>query len=97
MDGFDTALRGVTVEQFRAALLDAAEHIDVVHPPALREPISLWLRGLEERTHREGWRHLLGRPVVHAWNAARAILATRDRAPLGEGLRMASVSAAEEA
>jgi hypothetical protein len=74
---FDTSLGGVTVEQFRAALLDAAEGIDVVQPPALREPVSLWLRGLEERARREGWPHLLGRQVVDAWNAAQAILAAR--------------------
>jgi hypothetical protein len=76
-DDFDTALRGVTVEQFRTTLLDAVDHIDVVQPPALREPVSLWLRGHDERARREGWKHLLGRPVVLAWNAARAILATQ--------------------
>lgn len=69
-------LRDVTVEQFRAVLLDAAGHTDVVQPPALREPISLWLRGLEERARRENWRHLLGKPVEYAWEAAQVILAT---------------------
>ncbi|GAA1281469.1 hypothetical protein [Saccharothrix xinjiangensis] len=54
------------------------EDFDVVEPPALREPVSLWLRGLEERARRERWTGLLGRSVVVAWNAARAILATRE-------------------
>lgn len=70
-----TTLQSVTVEEFRAVLLDAVKHVDVVQPPALREPISLWLRGLEETARREGWRHLLARPVVAAWEAAQAILA----------------------
>lgn len=78
---FDTAMLGVTVEQFRTALLDAAERIDVVQPPALREPVSLWLRGVEERARREVWTDFLGRHVVDAWNAARAILATRRMPP----------------
>jgi hypothetical protein len=68
-------LRGVTIEQFQAVLLDAAARVDVVQPPALREPISLWLRGLEERSRRDGWINLLGRHVAHAWEAAQAILA----------------------
>jgi hypothetical protein len=76
-DDFDTAMRGVTVEQFRTTLLDAVDHVDVIQPPALREPVSLWLRGVEERARIEDWKRLLGRPVVTAWNAARAILATR--------------------
>lgn len=71
---FDTTLRDVTVIQFRAALLDAAARADVVEPEALREPIALWLRALEQKANREGWRSLLGRDVVAAWNAARAIL-----------------------
>ncbi|MEV8439171.1 hypothetical protein AB0425_17490 [Actinosynnema sp. NPDC051121] len=74
-DAFDTALLDVTVDQFRATLLDAVKHVDVVQPAALREPVSLWLRGIDERACRENWTHLLGRPVVAAWNAARAILA----------------------
>ncbi len=69
-------LRGVTVGHFRAVLLDAAEHTDVVQPPALREPISLWLRSVEERARRENWQDLLGRHVVDAWGAAQAILTT---------------------
>lgn len=68
------SLRDVTVEQFRAALLGAASLIDVVQPEELREPISLWLRGLEERARREGWRSLVGKPVEYAWEAAQAIL-----------------------
>lgn len=72
-------LRGVTVEQFRAALLDAAEHTDVVQPPALRGPIRLWLRATEERARREAWRDFLGRYVEDAWEAAQAILATETR------------------
>jgi len=76
-DDFDTALPGVTVAQFRTTLLDATARIDVVQPAALQEPVSLWLRGLEERARLEDWKRLLGRPVVAAWNAARAILAAR--------------------
>jgi hypothetical protein len=74
-----TALWDVSVDQFRAELLDAVAHVDVVQPPALREPICLWLRSLEERARREGWRDLAGRHVVDAWEAAQAILATTDR------------------
>ena len=74
---FDAFLRGVTVERFRATLLDAADALDVVQPPALREPLDLWLRASEERTRRERWRFLLGESGVAVWNAARAILATR--------------------
>lgn len=73
-DGFDTSLRGVTVEQFRTRLLDAAARTDVIQPAALREPVRLWLRAVEERARREDWRQLLGRPVGAAWNAAQAIL-----------------------
>lgn len=64
----------VTVEQFRAVLLDAVQHVGVVQPPALREPIGLWLRSVEERARREKWLNLLGRPVETAWSAAQAIL-----------------------
>jgi len=71
-------LRDVTVEQFRAVLLDAAGHVEVVQPPTLREPVRLWLRALEERARVENWRHLLGRPVTYAWAAAQAILATAE-------------------
>lgn len=70
------ALRGVTVQEFRTALRDAVEHVDVVQPPALREPLGLWLRGIDERAGRERWTGLLGRHVVDAWNAAHAILTT---------------------
>lgn len=70
----DHTLRDVTVVQFRAALLDAAARVDVVEPESLREPISLWLRALESEAHNEGWKSLLGRNVIAAWNAAQAIL-----------------------
>jgi hypothetical protein len=77
------ALGGVTVEQFRAVLLDAVEHVDIIQPSALRAPVSSWLRSVEERARREGWRDLLGRQVVHEWAAAQAILATKEsREPL---------------
>lgn len=66
----DHQLKGVTVDQFRAALLDAAVRVDVVEPEALREPIALWLRSVEAEAYTQGWKHLLGRP----WNAAQAIL-----------------------
>lgn len=69
-------LRDVTVEQYRAVLLDAAKHTDVVQPLALREPVRLWLCSVEERARRENWRHLAGRPVEYAWEAAQVILAT---------------------
>ncbi|PWK81706.1 hypothetical protein C8D88_116118 [Lentzea atacamensis] len=68
----DHQLKGVTVGQFRATLLQAVDRIDVVRPEALREPVSLWLRAVEAEAQQ--WRHLLGRPVVSAWNAALAIL-----------------------
>lgn len=70
----DHLLRDVTVIQFRAALLDAAARVEVVEPEALREPIALWLRALESKTNNEGWKSLVGRNVVAAWNAAQAIL-----------------------
>lgn len=74
-----TPLRDVTVEQFRAVLLDAVEHVDIIQPPTLRVPVSSWLRSVEERARREEWRDLLGRQVVHEWAAAQAILATAER------------------
>ncbi|ANZ35244.1 hypothetical protein BBK82_03300 [Lentzea guizhouensis] len=70
------SLSDVTVEQFRAVLLDAVEHVDVIQPPALRKPIGLWLRSVEEQARRENWRVLLSRPVMYVWEAAQAILAT---------------------
>lgn len=69
----------VSVEQFRAVLLDAVAHIDVVQPAELRAPVSLWLRAVEERARREAWRTLLSRSVVPEWEAAQAILATAER------------------
>jgi hypothetical protein len=70
----DNQLAGITVEQFRMALRDAVDRIDVVQPAALREPVSLWLRGVEEQAARQQWADLLGRRVLESWNAARAIL-----------------------
>lgn len=70
----DHQMRDVTVIEFRAALLDAAARVDAVEPEALREPIALWLRALESEAHNEGWKSLIGRSVVAAWNAAQAIL-----------------------
>lgn len=70
----DHQLNGVTVIQFRAALLDAAARVEVVEPEALRGPIALWLRALEEKANIEGWKSLIGRNVVAGWNAAQAIL-----------------------
>lgn len=70
----DHQLAGVTVTQFRQALRDAAVRIEVVEPATLREPVSLWLRGIEERARREQWADLLGRPIIESWNAAQAIL-----------------------
>lgn len=79
----DHGLKGMTVDQFRAALLNAAERVQVVQPEALREPIALWLRAVEAEASYHGWRHLLGRPVVSAWNAAQAILAEDLKQPGG--------------
>jgi hypothetical protein len=73
----DHQLKDVTVIQFRAALLDAAVRVDMIEPEALREPIALWLRALEEKANHEGWKSLLGRSVVAGWNAAQAILNAR--------------------
>lgn len=70
-----------SVEEIRATLLAAAARTDVVQPPALREPIRLWLRGVEERSRRDNWRHLAGRPVEYAREAAQAILAAADAVP----------------
>lgn len=75
----DHQLKGVTVDQFRAALLDAAVRVDVVEPEALREPIALWLRSVEAEAYTQGWKHLLGRPVVSAWTAAQAVLNAQAR------------------
>jgi hypothetical protein len=68
----------VSVEEFRAVLLAAAARTDVVQPPALRESVGLWLRSVEERSRRENWRHLTGKPVEYAREAAQAILAADD-------------------
>lgn len=70
----DHQIPGVTVEEFRQALRDATDRIDVVQPPALREPVSLWLRAVEAQAASEHWTRLLGRSVVSVWNAAQAIL-----------------------
>jgi hypothetical protein len=74
MTDMDHRLKDVTVPVFLDTLRDAAVHLDAVQPEALREPLSLWFRAIEERAMGEGWRHLLGRNVVAVWNAARAIL-----------------------
>ena len=68
----DHQLRDVTVDQFRGALLQAVNHIDMVQPAELREPVALWLRSVEAQAQQ--WRQLLGRSVVSPWNAAQAIL-----------------------
>lgn len=70
----DHFLKDVTVIQFRAALLDAAARVETVEPEALREPIALWLRALEQKANLEDWKSLIGRNVVAGWNAAQAIL-----------------------
>lgn len=70
----DHFLRDVDVIEYRAALLDAAARVEVVEPEALREPLALWLRALEEKANIEGWKSLIGRDVVAGWNAAQAIL-----------------------
>lgn len=70
-------LDGVTVEEFRSALLEAVRNVGVVRPPELREPLSLWWRATEERSRREDWRHLTGRDVLAQWEAARAVLEAR--------------------
>lgn len=67
-------LRDVDVVKYRAALLDAAVRVGVIEPAELREPIALWLRALEEKANREGWKSLIGREVEASWNAAQAIL-----------------------
>lgn len=68
----DHTLRGVTVKQFRQALRDAAEHVGVVEPESLRQPLWLWFRASEADASR--WTHLLGHPTVSVWNAAQAVL-----------------------
>lgn len=70
----DHQLKGVTVDQFRAVLLTAVEHVHVIEPAELREPVALWLRAVEAQAASERWTHLLGRRVVSAWNAAQAII-----------------------
>lgn len=80
----DHQLAGVTVTQFRQALRDAVVRVDVVEPATLREPVSLWLRGVDERARREQWADLLGRSVVEAWNAAQAVLNEHARRAKGE-------------
>jgi len=90
LDDFDHELRGVSVEESRAAMLDAAGRVDTLQPAGLREPVALWLRGLEEQARVGNWASLLGRPVVCAWNAARAILASGEadtRAVLDSAIR----------
>lgn len=72
------ALNGVTVEEFVATLRAAVDNLDVVQPAGLRAPLSLWLRGFDERVRRERWTDLLGRPVAAEWEAARAVLAAAD-------------------
>ncbi len=75
----DHRLGDVTIEDFLGTLRAAAAGLDDVYPEALREPLRLWFRAVEEEARREGWAHLLGRPVVAVWNAARAVL---DHAPV---------------
>lgn len=77
--GMDHGLTDVAVPDFLNTLRDATVHLDVVHPEALRAPLALWFRATEEQIIREGWTHLLGRPVVSVWNAARAVLAETKR------------------
>jgi hypothetical protein len=74
MDTMDHSLKGVTVEAFVETLRDATANLGVVQPAELRAPLALWLRAVEARAVGEGWTHLLGRPVVSAWNAARAVV-----------------------
>jgi hypothetical protein len=74
-------LAGVTVREFRQALADAADAVEVIEPIALREPVRLWLLAMDEHARRERWSHLLARPVVAEWNAAQAILAARRDQP----------------
>lgn len=75
MSGMDHQLQGVTVNDYRSALRQAADRVDTIQPESLREPVSLWLRAAEVEAR--SWTHLLGRPVVSAWNAAQAILNTK--------------------
>ena len=75
---FDTSMWDVTVEEFRARLLAAAREVGSVQPPELREPISLWLRSVEEQSRVEDWKSLLGRPVVLPWWVANVIIKSLD-------------------
>lgn len=76
----DHSLKGVTVEQFLDTLRDAVANMGVVQPAGLRAPIALWLRSVEARALGERWTHLLGRPVVSPWNAARAVVDAAEQA-----------------
>lgn len=73
----DHSLTGVTVPIFLDTLRSATVHLDVVQPEALREPLALWFRATVDQAVNEDWKHLLGRPVVSVWNAARAVLDDR--------------------
>lgn len=68
------ATKDLSVLRFRAVLLTAAQHLSVVEPEQLREPIEVWLRAQEERASREDWKSLLGQDVSATWHAAVAIL-----------------------
>lgn len=66
--------RHVTPVEFRAVLLKAVEHVDVIRPAELQEPLRTWFRGHEERARRGQWHSTIGRPVTTVWNAAMAVL-----------------------
>lgn len=68
--------RHVTPVEFRAVLLKAVEHIHVIRPVELQEPLRTWFRGHEERARLGQWPDLLGRSVTTVWNAAMAVLRT---------------------
>lgn len=70
----DFQLTGVTIERFREALREGAEHVDVIEPAELREPVKLWLRSVEEMSRRQDWKEPLGHPVHGPWEAAQAVL-----------------------
>lgn len=70
----DHSLKDVTITGFLETLRDAAAHLGGVYPEDLRAPLALWFRATEEHALRERWTHVLGRPVVAVWNAARAVL-----------------------
>jgi len=76
--GMDHSLRDVTVPDLIDTLRDAEDHLDVVQPGALREPLSLWFLATLEQAKRERWTQLMGKPVVAVWNAARAVLDQTD-------------------